>query len=158
MNHPQRVILSGVMDWLVAESRHVHYQERRPMFTWPLDSLAELRQALATPAGITMDCSESCTLIYRVCGLATPWAHDGVGFTGTMLRTLTHYHDARRANIGALVVFGPGDGEHVCMVRKPGANPILFSHGSEAGPIYVRLSVEAAAHTPPVTLLDVSHL
>jgi hypothetical protein len=38
-------------------------------------------------------------------------------------------------------------------------NPMLFSHGSEIGPLYISLDEESTAHVgQPITFLDVSKL
>jgi hypothetical protein len=44
------------------------------------------------------------------------------------------------------------------MVLEPGDDPLLFSHGQEAGPLAVALAREAAAHRPPVRFLSVAKL
>ena len=58
------------------------------------------------------------------------------------------------------VVFGVGklSTEHVCMVRRPGADPLLWSHGQERGPILLPLSVEKRYHVPPYTFLSIAGL
>jgi hypothetical protein len=130
------------------------------MQTRRLHSLHLLQQALHSPHGVTMDCSESVTLLCQVVGLDDPngFDYDGHGFTGTLLHHLPHYADPRKAKVGALVVFGPGSGDHVCMVRRPGANPTLFSHGSERGPIYITLTDEKRFQHPPTTFLSIKSL
>jgi hypothetical protein len=155
-----RAQLARIMDLLVAERARVHYAQRRPMQTARVTSLHLLQQALASPHGVTMDCSESVTLLCRVCGLDDPngFDYDGHGFTGTLLHYLPHYTDARKAKVGALVVFGPGSGDHVCMVRRAGANPTLFSHGSERGPIWITLADEKRYQRAPTVFLSIAHL
>lgn len=152
--------MASIMDYLVQHNAKVHYAQRRPMATNVLHTLADLKRAVGSPAGITMDCSESVTLICRLAELDDPNGnhYNGLGFTGTLLAKLPHYLKASAAEIGALAVFGPGSGEHVCMVRTPGADPLLFSHGGESGPFYIRLSEERRYHTPPVTFLSVAKL
>ena len=156
----QRTELARVMDLLVRERARVHYAQRRPMETRPIHSLHLLQQALDSPQGVTMDCSESVTLLCHVCGLDDPngFDYDGHGFTGTLLHNLPQYTDPRRAKVGALVVFGPGSGDHVCMVRRPGPNPTLFSHGQESGPFYLTLSDEKRYQRPPTTFLSIARL
>ena len=97
------------MDLLVRNEPRVHYAQIRPMQTRPIHSLHLLQQALYSPHGVTMDCSESVTLLCHVCGLQDPngFDYDGHGFTGTLLHHLPHYSDPGNARIGALVVFGP---------------------------------------------------
>jgi len=156
----QRQQLARIMDLLVREAARVHYAQVRPMQTRPIHSLHLLQQALYSPHGVTMDCSESVTLLCHVAGLKDPngFGYDGHGFTGTLLHDLPHYTDPSKAEVGALVVFGPGSGDHVCMVRRPGANPTLFSHGSERGPIYISLSAEKSYQRPPTTFLSIANL
>jgi hypothetical protein len=156
----QREHLARLMDLLVAAEPRVHYAQVRPMQTRHI-SEKDLKAALTR--GITMDCSESVTLLCRLAGLKDPNGKDynGTGYTGTLLGHLPHYTDASKAKVGALVVFGPGhhhDGDHVCMVRKAGPNPLLFSHGQERGPFYISLSEEKKYHPPPTTFLAIQDL
>lgn len=150
------------MDLLVARNGKVHYAQVRPMRTASIRTTTGLRLALAKPAGITMDCSESVTLICRLAGLRDPNGlhYNGTGFTGTLLGfLLDHYSDPGRARTGALVVFGGGEGEHVCMVRRPGPDPLLFSHGTEDDPRFYPLSVMLHAFPgQPHTFLSVAKL
>lgn len=151
------------MLYLLAHQPAVHYMEIRPMNTAKISTLAELQAVVTSPHGLTADCSEMVTLLCHVAGLKDPngSGYDGEGFTGTLLKSLPHYTDARAALVGALVVFGPRTGEHVAMVLEPDpldGNPVLFSHGSEAGPLRITLGREASAHAPPVTLLSIAHL
>lgn len=159
-SHAQRQHLAKLMDALVHAEPAIHYRQTRPMQTAAIKTEAQLLHALAQPAGITMDCSESVTLLCRIAGLADPngLGYDGTGWTGTLLEHLPHYNDPRHANVGALVVFGPGGGEHVCMVRHVGPDPVLFSHGQEAGPAFIRYSVERAYHRAPTTFLSIASL
>lgn len=156
----QRSTLARVMDLLVRERARVHYAQRRPMVTSRLHSLHLLQQALQSPHGVTMDCSESVTLLCHVVGLDDPngFGYDGTGYTGTLLHHLPHYTDPERAQVGALVVFGPGSGDHVCMVRRPGPNPLLWSHGQESGPIFISLREEARYQRAPITFLSIAKL
>jgi hypothetical protein len=131
--------------------------------TWKLDTWGKAELALKRGKHLCFDCSQSTTQIMRWAGVRDPngLAYRHAGYTGTMLNHLPHYSDARRADVGALVVFGPGTGDHVAMVIEPDhehGDPLLFSHGAAhlAGPI--RLSVERQYHRPPVTFLSVAGL
>lgn len=147
------------MYWTVEHEAQIHYAQRRPMTTAHLleQQLADL---FAAGVLIAMDCSEGVTLLCRLAGLADPngRGYDGTGYTGTMLDHLPHYTKPGNADVGALVVFGPGSGDHVAMVYTPGADPLLWSHGAENGPRFVKLSVEKAVHRPPVTFLSIAAL
>lgn len=148
----QRDKLVALMDELIANAAEIHYAQIRPMRTIRL-------RAPAYP--MTMDCSEAVTCLCKWAGLQDPngRGYNGSGYTGTMLEHLPHYHRAGNALPGALVVFGPGTGEHVAMVLEHDAtNPLLFSHGGENGPIAIHLHDEAEGHPPPVTFLSVAAL
>lgn len=110
---------------------------------------------------LMFDCSGAATCLYKwTKPLHDPnglgYAHEG--YTGTMLAHLPHYSDPKRARVGALVVFGPGTGDHVAVVLEPGDDPLLFSHGYEQASGPIRLSKERTYHRPPVTFLSVAGL
>ena len=153
--------MAASMDLLVRYKRRVHYAQRRPMTTMSIRP-GRLRLALLRPGGITMDCSESVTLICHLAGLRDPNGnhYDGEGFTGTLLEHLPHYSDPARARTGAMVVFGKAPGEHVVMVREPdNTNPKCFSHGTEADPTYYTLAQLLAAFPgKPHTFLSIDKL
>lgn len=153
----QRATLGQMMDALVFYRRRVHYAQVRPMRT---AGIRHLRLALFRPGGITMDCSESVTLLCRLAGLHDPngLGYNGAGYTGTLLEHLPHYFTPSAALTGALVVFGDPPGEHVCMVRWPGTDPVLFSHGSERDPSYHRLSYMRPGFAGAVTFLSIAAL
>ena len=106
------------------------------------------------------DCTQ---MTYALLGAIFGGVKDQDGYTGTQLDDFPHYTDPRKAFTGALVVVGPGTGEHGMIVRHPDkhhGDPTVLSHG---GPPpfncrYVPLSVEAASHRPPVTMLSIAHL
>lgn len=117
---------------------------------------------LASGGRIMADCSELVTELLHWVGCADPNGlhYRYAGYTGTMLSNLPHYSDPKAAGVGALVVFGPGTGEHVSMVYKPDpvkGNPLLASHG-RPGYDLLRLDTEAAWHRPPVRFLSIAHL
>lgn len=150
----------AIMDMLVANEPLIHYKQLRPMSTRDMHE-QQIADMLMAGRSLSMDCSESATLISRLAGMLTPWSTGGYGNTQTMLETLKHYTDPLAADVGALVVFGPNghpEKQHVCTVRKRGANPLLFSHGQERGPLYLHLSDERAAHVGPVTFLSIARL
>jgi hypothetical protein len=148
----QRAKLATLMRDLVKHEPQVHYAQIRPMRS----------VRLTKPAyPLTMDCSEAVTCLCKWAGLTDPngLGYNGHGYTGTMLDHLPHYYNPANALPGALVVFGPGTGEHVAMVLKPAHhNPLLFSHGLERGPLLIRLHDEADYHPPPVTFLSIAGL
>lgn len=107
---------------------------------------------------LMFDCSEMGAWILKCVGL---WRWSSPGATGSHLLWLPdHYRDARIANVGAVVIFGPGSGDHEALVYQPdthGGNPMLAGHG-RAGFDIERLSVVASRHRPPVTFLSIAHL
>lgn len=143
---------------LIAHAPVVHYSEARP---YP-------RNARPGQYPIVLDCSSAVTMICKWAGLHDPNAREfnGTGWTGTLLDgPCPHYFEPGRALAGALVVFGPGTGEHAAMVLEPDhRNPLLFSHGweerpgTEGSPHAIRLHDEAQGHRPPVTFLSIAHL
>lgn len=165
MTHEERQRLHTLMHFLI---------EHRSQLDYPVDDVRGPRDAatfklnhdlavhhLEAGGRLMFDCSEAATCLFKwTPPLRDPngLGYQHAGYTGTMLSHLPHYHKASRARVGALVVFGPGTGDHVAVVLEPGDDPELFSHGAEqaAGPI--RLSVLAAALRPPVTFLSVAGL
>jgi hypothetical protein len=151
------------MRLLLAHEPQVHYpaHDRRDGADLASFRLTahQLQALLARGGGIQADCSELVTELCRWAGLADPngLAYARAGYTGTMLDHLPPC-DPLAADVGDLVVLGPGTGDHVCMVLEHGDDPLLFSHGQEAGPLAVSLSREAAAHRPPVRFLSVASL
>lgn len=144
----QRQHAAGIMRWLIANEQRVMYRQARPMISrnYTEQSLVD---RFRTGGSIAMDCSEAVTFVCRCAGLADPngASYDGSGYTGTMLAHLPHYSDPKAAGVGALVVFVSkvATGDHVAQVLEPGADPVLFSHGQDAGPIDIPLSGELAA-------------
>lgn len=142
----QREKLASIMELLVSRRNKIHYAEVRPMRTHWIVNQLELRAALLKPSGITMDCSESVTLLCRLAGLKDPNGlnYDGAGNTQVMFDHLPRYTDPKGAAKGALCFFGiPGElsTQHITMVYSPnGDNPLLFTHGEENDPHFRTLS------------------
>jgi hypothetical protein len=151
----QREHMTRSMDLLVRYKSRVHYAQFRPMRTMRIHP-GHLRRALLRPGGITMDCSESVTLICHLAGLRDPNGsdYDGEGNTGTLLHYLEHRD--RLGRTGSLAVFGAPPGEHVVMRRD---ELRWFSHGTEADPNYYTLEVlRDAFRGQPVTFLSIAKL
>lgn len=150
----QRNRLAQLARNLIAHEPQVHYSQVRP---YPV-------HAKPGQYPITLDCSSAVTLLCKWAGLKDPngphYNYNGYGYTGTLLDgPCRHYFSPARAYVGALVIFGPGTGEHAAMViGELGHNPLLFSHGMERGPLAIRLHDEAQYHRPPVTFLSIAHL
>src|SRR5712675_1588277 len=129
-----RAEIVEVARWGVRHAARIHYAEVRPM---------PLRRALP----LATDCSGFTTLCYFLAGAPDPngLGYIGYGYTGTLLRHLPHI-GASRAQRGDIVVWGRYPGRHCAVLIEPGDDPLLVSHGSEPGPIEVRLSVEQQVH------------
>lgn len=132
--------------WGIAHEPSIHYQQSRP---FPINAIYKLP--------MRTDCSGFATMAYKAGGAPDPNGRkfDGLGFTGTLLS-----HGKRvakeHARAGDLVVFGPGTGHHVCVLLEDGnrPNPLLASHGQEAGPIAIRLGSEDLFQPEPETYLN----
>src|SRR5882672_7041378 len=133
----------GVALWGVRNEPRIHYAAVRPI---------PLRRALP----LATDCSGFATLCYFLAGAPDPngLGYIGQGYTGTLLRHLPHI-GAAAVQEGDIVVWGRYPGRHCAVVLEPGADPLLASHGSEAGPVEIRFSAEQRAHDgEPATWLD----
>jgi hypothetical protein len=155
----QRLHLLALMKLTLAHEPQIHYSQVRPIGPERLTE-AQLVTLFAHGHSIAFDCSGGVTCLCKWAGLRDPNGlhYDGYGYTGTLLHHLPHYSDPAKARLGALVVFGPGTGDHVAMVMARGADPMLWSHGSEGGPRRVRFSVERAVHRRPATFLSIAAL
>ncbi len=150
------------MDFLVAHEPHVHYLQRRPMQSIG-KSLQKIEAEVISAEGLSMDCSESVTLLCYLATLKDPnnLRYNGRGDTQIMYDFLPHYTNPANAKAGALCFFGiPGQlgTQHITMVRHPGEDPILFSHGQEKGPIYIPLSEERKYHEGTPVFLSIAGL
>lgn len=157
----QRDKMVWIAQYLNAHAELCHYAEIRPMTTRGL-TLGSMEEAFKRGVHITMDCSESVTLICRLAGLQDPngEGYDGYGYTGTMLAHLKHFTDWNEVHKGTLIVFGAGTGTHVVMVVQPnGENPLVYSHGSYASHAIWDLNTERTYHEgEPLTLLAIEDL
>lgn len=155
----QRQHLHELMRYLLKKEPLVHYAQVRPMRTIHYTE-QQVERLLDHGGSITMDCSEAVTCLCKWAGLKDPngMGYNGNGFTGTLLAHLRHYTDPKAAQTGALVVYGTGNGHHVSMVIEPGSDPLLWSHGREAGPVTVRLSKQRQQQPAPVTFLSIARL
>lgn len=146
------------MDLMVLDAYEVRYPPRdvRVAKASSVRSEAQLRHLLAA-GEYEFDCSQTAEILCVCAGLRWPTSMVD-GFTGTMLKGLPGYSDPAMADVGALVIFGPEDGEHVCQVRRRGKNPTLYSHGADRSSHFVSLSVERTFHDAPVRFLSIADL
>lgn len=126
--------------WAAANEPSIHYAQYRPM-----DHLNKVR---ALPW--TTDCSEFVTTIYHWSGAPDPngMGYNGYGYTGTLLErgTPVAIYQVRR---GDLVIWGAFPGHHTAVfvedANSSHIDPWIVSHGSERGPLELRLSSENRA-------------
>ena len=155
----QRAHLVELARWTIVHERSFHYLQRRPMryVHW---TETQLRVWIGHGGTVSMDCSEYVTTLFAMCGLHDPcgMGYSGFGNTDSMLWHLPHYGDPSEAYPGALVVWGVNPSHHVAMVLERGHDPLLASHGREAGPNAVRMSAEDAVQQRTRTMLSIAHL
>lgn len=124
--------------WGVRNAGQIHYRQSRP-----IDGIGHPHKL-----PLTTDCSGFATDCFNWAGAPDPNGrhYDGYGYTGSMLQAC---QPVAKAGVepGDLVVFGRAPGTHVVIVVGDGADPLVVSHGQEAGPLHVRLSVEERAHS-----------
>ena len=157
--HAQRVRIGELLYLLVENAQLVRYPSR-DVRTRRASEIKTEKQLLASldAGSFEFDCSQTAEIVCVVAGLNWP-ASMRDGYTGTMLAHLPHYANHANADLGALAVFGPGTGQHVCQARKAlGQNPTLYSHGADRSSYYVSLAVERTFHRPPVTFLSIANL
>lgn len=155
----KREKLEKAMVMLVKGNPTVHYRQLRPMRSRFINTFDELKAAIVR--GMFLDCSESVTLICHLAGMRDPngLGYNGYGYTGTMLNYCKpHFEGVGGANVGTLLICGPGAGDHVMMVYRPGNDPLLFSHGSEGDPKFVRYSAIVPYLRKPAQFCSIAKL
>lgn len=112
---------------------------------------------------ISVSCSGFITLMAEWANCPDPngLAFDGRAYTGYMLDHCTEIAalDAKPAD---LIVYGPGEGEHVVIIVGVGPDGVLvhehgdfrvISHGKQGDPIVTSNSIEASIHAAPQRFL-----
>jgi cell wall-associated NlpC family hydrolase len=136
----KRARLVAAARWGVAHQPGIHYAETRPI---PLQ-----RPGTLHGLPFTTDCSGFVTICFRAAAAPDPNSHnyDGQGFTGTLL---VHGQKVRKPRRGDVVVYGPPPtGHHAALIVRGGRDPLTVSHGSEAGPLLIRVSQEQHYQPP----------
>jgi hypothetical protein len=162
MNMKRRNELVSIARYMTAHASLIHYEQRRPM-ELPKLGYANVQGRFRSGLSVSADCSEMVTAVYKWAGCKDPNGdnYDGAGWSGAMYAHLVHrYTNPSGAHPGAIGVYGPSGDEHVIMVLEhDNHDPLVFSHGSEIGPLILRLSNESAAHRgQPFTFLDVGSI
>lgn len=133
-NQKTRDKIVATAKWGVRNTLTIHYAQIRP---FPLH--------LNLP--MTTDCSGFVTLCYFQAGAKDPNAlgYSGQGWTGTLLNN-GYAVPVYQAQPGDLVIWGSYPGHHVAVIiESDPRDPLIVSHGSEIGPLMLRLSAEHAA-------------
>jgi hypothetical protein len=142
----KRARIVAAARWGVAHQPQIHYAEKRPFPVQPAGTLPRLP--------LTCDCSAACTIWYRAAAAPDPNGpdhhYDGQGFTGTLLK---HGTKVSKPQPGDVVIYGGGTGHHAALIVRGGSDPLTVSHGSEAGPLLIRVSAEKRYQPPGVTYL-----
>lgn len=128
--------------WGVAHTGEIHYAEVRPI---PIQGAGVLRRL-----PFTTDCSGFITVCYRAAAAPDPNGnhYSGQGNTGTLL---AHGQHVTTPKPGDVVIYGPPPyGHHAAIVVQGGSDPLTVSHGSEMGPLLIRVSAERHYQPPGV--------
>jgi hypothetical protein len=92
------------------------------------------------------DCSGWATTCFSWSHLPDPnGQHYSWGYTGTLV---TNGHEVSLADleVGDLVIYGPGTGEHVAIVTYVSADPMTISMGTNGDPRPYRVSEDGRPH------------
>lgn len=133
---PRRKAFVDLAEWGVRHAAAIHYSQARP-----------IDMSLNTPW--TADCSGSTIAYAKKAGLPDPagFGYNGTGSTDSILRNLPEIQ-RRDVQVGDLGLWSIGwDGKHVAIITELGPDPLMASHGSDAGPIAIRLSAEDRWHS-----------
>lgn len=136
---PWRKNIVAAMKWALKHEPRIHYKQVRPF-----NPNAIKNRTLP----ITTDCSGSTTMLYRAAGRPDPngAAYNGTGYTGTLRAHTPKRQHVADCKPGDFIVYGGGNGAHVVVVLKAGRDPLVWSHGQEAGPLTTRHSTQVRVH------------
>lgn len=157
----QRAHAVHVMDFMHHHASHLLYppgdeRSNRDTVSWHL-SEQHMEHILAAGGYWQGDCSEFGSYILKCAGL---WRWSSPGWTGSHLALLPVYTDGKKANPGALVIFGAGEGKHEAIVHTAdhrNGDPMCASHG-RPGLQMERVSVIARSIGGGVRYLSIAHL
>lgn len=162
----QRHHIAGLLTFLHSHAGQLRYppgdvRTQADATAWHLTE-TQAEHLLEHGGYMQMDCSEFCSWVLKCVGC---WPWGSPGYTGSHLASIRPvYTNPRDADVGALVVFGPGTGHHEAIVEVPDhlhGNPVLASHGR---PGFDRVTLDALAASqaaeghPGVRLLSIQHL
>ena len=131
----QKVV--AVAQWGVVNRSHFSYSQGP--HRWD-----QITKPWALP--IMTDCSGWATTCFSWSHLPDPnGQHYSWGYTGTLV---TNGHEVSLADleVGDLVIYGPGTGEHVAIVTYVSADPMTISMGTNGDPRPYRVSEDGRPH------------
>lgn len=166
----QRHHAATVMDEMYVHRAQLAYPPNdqrtgRDGYSWSLTE-QEAMHLLAAGGTMQFDCSEYAPWVLKCAGC---WPFSQPGWTGAHLtwwaaKRWPIYTDAKAAGVGALVIFGEGNGHHEGIVHTPDphhGNPVLSSHGRpglDRPTLQEEAASQAADGHPGVRFLSVAHL
>jgi hypothetical protein len=161
----QRTHVLHLLDYFHAHAAHLLYPPGdeptsydRECWGW---SEQTLEHVLGRGGYWQGDCSDWGTYVWKLAGL---WRHTVPGWTGSILKLLPTYTNAKAARVGAGVVFGGGTGHHFALVHTPDpkhGNPLLSSHGRpgfDAVHLHDLAAEQARMGHPGVRFCSIAHL
>jgi hypothetical protein len=141
----------GQLWWAAGHADSFHYPPHDVRPDPPIDEYERWKRHELDGKGVMVDCSEAIQAASFAEGLPSQCGDSyraGLQFTGAMLDTLQQIR-MPAAKMGDLVVIGGGTGHHVVAVLRPdNQDPVVWSHGCEAGPLIMPLSEEMIYHSP----------
>jgi hypothetical protein len=138
----QRDHLKSVMDWTMANHQWIGYIQQRPeadIYLYESDLDRDFRKGIKQE----MDCSSYVMMLFHFCGFKDPSGngYNGYGDSGEFYTHLSHFSDPLATLTGSIVVFGPNGADHAAIVYEGGiSDPIVDSHGTDAGPGQIAMS------------------
>lgn len=131
-------IRKAMVDWCWWGCEHedpIHYSQARPFPIYAPGTIP-----------MTLDCSAFAITCARWAGAPNPsGAAPGYGNSAS-IAAFAKEIGPNEVQAGDICVFGAPVTHHVAVVLEPGDDPLMVSHGQEAGPFSIRLSVESRYH------------
>jgi hypothetical protein len=132
---PKRKAMVEQARWMIAHEPSIHYSTDRPIPQYSKDHLP-----------MTLDCSGAVISLARWAGVKSPSGGYASGSTEQLYEHCPKI-DLKDAQPGDLVLYSiASDQKHVSMILETRGDPLLFSHGLEAGPQAIRLSLQKKYH------------
>lgn len=128
---------AAVMDGTVKNAANWHYLAVRKLSTPNLDQ--------ALHGKVESDCSKGCANVDFLAGALDPGNDNWQGNSTSMFHASEHI-TKNQLQVGDNIVLGDEGRLHALKVRKVATDPVCWSMGSEAGPLWENLSASVAYH------------